>query len=83
MKKRLMYILFISALLCLSVFFVACGEAVSETPTSAPTDTETETVTETDSETVTETETETEEPETEDLSIPEDESVDYAAILAE
>lgn len=68
MKKRSFWIIFMSALFCLSMMLAACSEqAVDEVPT--------------DTETVTETETETE-AETEKV-VPTDKEVNYAAILGE
>ena len=69
MKKRSLWILFISALLCLSMLLAACdsGETVDTEGTS-----ETEPVEETETEAATEKE-----------EIPEDEKVNYASILSE
>ena len=69
MKKRSLWILFISALLCLSMLLAACnsGETVDTEGTS-----ETEPVEEIETETGTEKE-----------EIPEDEKVNYASILSE
>lgn len=78
MKKRSLWILFMAALLCLTMLFAACTsesdiEETSGTDTEAP-------ETESDTDAATETETETE-PETE--ATPKDEDIDYSAIIAE
>ncbi len=73
MKKRLLWILFISALLCLSMLFAACDSGTTNIDTDGAS--ETESVEDGTSETGSETNTVEE--------IPEDEITDYAAILTE
>ncbi len=83
MKKRSLWILFITALLCLSMLFAACDsddiEETSAVETESATETETETESESESSSETVTEPVTEEPETE--ARPTDKEVNYGSAI--
>ena len=91
MKKRILIITVISALLCLSMLFASCDNAATSQDTERATEQQTESATETTLTTETETETATEketrpsdiETDPEDLSVPEKDDIDYKTILDE
>ncbi|MBR3879327.1 MAG: hypothetical protein IKJ24_04290 [Clostridia bacterium] len=65
MKKRFLWILFLTALLCLSMLFAACDSDVNDIEETSATETEQVTEAPTEAPTETPTEASTEEPETE------------------